>query len=70
MSFVYLFQIVCIGLSGIVDTTVSAITLVALSVLFLYLTGAIYWAIAQDVVDSNNIGSVGGFMHFLANTIE
>lgn len=59
---------VCIGLSGIVDTTVSAITLVALSVLFLYLTGAIYWAIAQDVVDSNNIGSVGGFMHFLANT--
>lgn len=59
---------VCIGISGIVTTTVGAVTLVALSVLFLYLTGAIYWAIVQDVVDSNNVGSVGGFMHLLANT--
>ncbi|MCJ0922007.1 MFS transporter [Mammaliicoccus sciuri] len=59
---------VCIGISGIVTTTTGAVTLVALSVLFLYLTGAIYWAIVQDVVDSNNVGSVGGFMHLLANT--
>ncbi|KKI93223.1 hexuronate transporter [Bacillus sp. SA1-12] len=59
---------VCIGLAGIVSTTVSAVTLVALSVFFLYLTGSIYWAIVQDVVDQNNVGSVGGFMHFLANT--
>lgn len=58
----------CIGISGIVTTTAGAVTLVALSVLFLYLTGAIYWAIVQDVVDSNNVGSVGGFMHLLANT--
>jgi MFS transporter, ACS family, hexuronate transporter len=59
---------VCIGVAGLVTTTVSAVTLVALSVFFLYLTGAIYWAIIQDVVDQNNVGSVGGFMHFLANT--
>lgn len=59
---------VCIGFAGLVSTTVSAVTLVALSVFFLYLTGAIYWAIIQDVVDQNNVGSVGGFMHFLANT--
>ncbi|UXV32627.1 MFS transporter [Mammaliicoccus sciuri] len=59
---------VCIGISGIVTTTAGAVTLVVLSVLFLYLTGAIYWAIVQDVVDSNNVGSVGGFMHLLANT--
>lgn len=59
---------VCIGLAGIVSTTISAVTLVAFSVFFLYLTGAIYWAIIQDVVDPNNVGSVGGFMHFLANT--
>ncbi|WP_204190459.1 MFS transporter [Mammaliicoccus sciuri] len=59
---------VCIGISGIVTTTAGAVTLVALSVLFLYLTGVIYWAIVQDVVDSNNVGSVGGFMHLLANT--
>lgn len=58
----------CIGLAGLVTTTVGAVTLVALSVFFLYLTGAIYWAIVQDVVDRDNVGSVGGFMHFLANT--
>ena len=59
---------VCIGFAGLVSTTVSAVTLVALSVFFLYLTGAIYWAIVNDVVDPDNVGSVGGFMHFLANT--
>lgn len=59
---------VCIGVAGLVITTVGAVTLVALSVFFLYLTGAIYWAIVNDVVDKDNVGSVGGFMHFLANT--
>ncbi|GGE45682.1 hexuronate transporter [Pullulanibacillus camelliae] len=58
---------VCIGLAGLITTTIGAVTLVALSVFFLYLTGSIYWAIIQDVVDQNNVGSVGGFMHFLAN---
>jgi MFS transporter, ACS family, hexuronate transporter len=58
----------CIGMAGLVTTTVSAVSLVALSVFFLYLTGAIYWAIVNDVVDQKNVGSVGGFMHFLANT--
>ncbi|PLS03304.1 MFS transporter [Neobacillus cucumis] len=59
---------VCIGGAGLVTTTVSAVTLVAFSVFFLYLTGAIYWAIVQDVVEQKSVGSVGGFMHFLANT--
>jgi len=59
---------VCIGCAGLVTTTVSAVTLVALSVFFLYMTGAIYWAIVQDVVEPGSVGSVGGFMHFLANT--
>lgn len=59
---------VCIGCAGLVTSTVSAVTLVALSVFFLYLTGAIYWAIVQDVVEQSSVGSVGGFMHFLANT--
>ncbi|PJN86208.1 MFS transporter, partial [Bacillus velezensis] len=35
---------------------------------FLYITGSIYWAVIHDVVDQRNVGSVGGFMHFLANT--
>lgn len=59
---------VCIGFAGLVTTTIGAVTLVALSVFFLYLTGSIYWAIVQDIVDQQNVGSVGGFMHFLANT--
>ncbi|MEK5233796.1 MFS transporter [Lysinibacillus sp. FSL K6-0232] len=59
---------VSIGCAGIVSTTVSAVALVAISVFFLYLTGAIYWAIINDVVESKYVGSVGGFMHFLANT--
>jgi len=46
----------------------SAVALVALSVFFLYLTGAIYWAIIQDTVPAARVGGVSGFMHFLANT--
>ncbi len=59
---------VLIGFAGLVTTTVSAVILVALSVFFLYITGSIYWAVIHDVVDQRNVGSVGGFMHFLANT--
>jgi ACS family hexuronate transporter-like MFS transporter len=58
----------CIALAGLVSTLYAAVTLVALSVFFLYLTGAIYWAIVQDTVPAARVGSVGGFMHFLANT--
>ncbi len=59
---------VLIGFAGLVTTAVSAVILVALSVFFLYITGSIYWAVIHDVVDQRNVGSVGGFMHFLANT--
>ena len=59
---------VCIALAGLVTTLYAAVTLVALSVFFLYLTGSIYWAIVQDTVPAARVGSVGGFMHFLANT--
>lgn len=59
---------VCIGCAGLVSTMYSAVALVALSVFFLYLTGAIYWAIIQDTVPAARVGGVSGFMHFLANT--
>ena len=58
----------CIGFAGIVKTLYPAIILVALAVFFLYLTGAIYWAIIQDTVPAARVGGVSGFMHFLANT--
>ena len=59
---------VCIGFAGIVKTLYPAVALVALAVFFLYLTGAIYWAIIQDTVPAARVGGVSGFMHFLANT--
>lgn len=51
-----------------VKTLYPAVILVALAVFFLYLTGAIYWAIIQDTVPAARVGGVSGFMHFLANT--
>ena len=58
---------VCIGLAGIVATTISALLLVSIAVLALYLSGSTYWAIIQDVVPSRKVGSVGGFVHSVAN---
>jgi ACS family hexuronate transporter-like MFS transporter len=58
----------CIGVAGVVKTLYPAVILVALAVFFLYLTGAIYWAIIQDTVPAARVGGVSGFMHFLANT--
>jgi ACS family hexuronate transporter-like MFS transporter len=59
---------VCIALSGLVTGVTSAVALTAVAIFLLYLTGAIYWAIIQDIVVGENVGGVGGFMHGLANT--
>jgi len=55
-------------LAGFMTTATSAVALVALTVFALYLTGAIYWAIVQDVVPPHRVGGVSGFIHGLANT--
>ncbi|WP_323808528.1 MFS transporter, partial [Salmonella enterica] len=49
------------------STIGSAITLMSVSLFLLYLTGPIYWAVIQDVVHKDKVGSVGGAMHGLAN---
>ena len=59
---------VAIILAGFMTTATSAVTLVAITVFALYLTGAIYWAIVQDVVPGHYVGGVSGFVHGLANT--
>jgi len=59
---------VCVAISGNVATVQSAIILMSCSLFLLYLTGAIYWAIIQDVVHKSKVGSVGGAMHGIANT--
>ncbi len=58
---------VCVAVSGTVSTIGSAITLMSVSLFLLYLTGPIYWAVIQDVVHKDKVGSVGGAMHGLAN---
>jgi ACS family hexuronate transporter-like MFS transporter len=58
----------CIGVAGFVRSLYPAVALVAMAVFFLYLTGAIYWAIIQDTIPAPRVGGVSGFMHFLANT--
>lgn len=59
---------ICVGISGNVTTVNNAIILMSCSLFLLYITGAIYWAIIQDTVQKNKVGSVGGAMHGLANT--
>ncbi|UMX70805.1 hypothetical protein MJ585_25140 [Klebsiella pneumoniae] len=40
---------ICVGLAGTVSS-VPAVLLMSVSIFFLYVTGAIYWAIIRDVV--------------------
>ncbi|MEX3846095.1 MFS transporter [Paraburkholderia sp. BR10882] len=54
---------VCVGVAGLVHTAVAAIALMSIALFLLYATGALYWAIVQDVVHSARVGSVSGCMH-------
>lgn len=56
-----------IGLCGVVTSAALAVTLMSLGIFFAYLTIPSYWAIIQDVVRGDKVGSVGGFVHFLSN---
>ncbi|WP_321895432.1 MFS transporter [Paraburkholderia heleia] len=54
---------VCVGVAGLVHTAAAAIALMSIALFLLYVTGALYWAIVQDVVHSAKVGSVSGCMH-------
>jgi MFS transporter, ACS family, hexuronate transporter len=56
-----------IALAGTVETVTSAVTLMAVSVFFMYMTGNTYWAIILDTVEQDRVGGVSGFVHFIAN---
>jgi sugar phosphate permease len=57
----------CVGFAGLVATASGAVALMAVAVLFLYLSGTGYWGILQDIIPSRAMGSVGGFVHCIAN---
>ncbi len=59
---------ICVALAGSVATVQAAVTLMAVSVFFMYLTGNSYWAIILDTVEKDRVGGVGGFVHLIANT--
>lgn len=66
--------ITCLGtagvgvvLAGVVNTTGSALALMACAVFALYLSGSTYWAIIQDTIPNAKLGSVGGCVHAIAN---
>ncbi|MFM0187479.1 MFS transporter [Paraburkholderia nemoris] len=58
---------VCVALAGRVASTESAVALMSVSIFFLYVTGAVYWAVIQDTVPREHVGGAGGFVHLLAN---
>ncbi|PIJ50560.1 MFS transporter [Erwinia sp. OLTSP20] len=57
----------CVALAGNVQGVGSAVALMSISIFFLYITGAIYWAIIQDVVHASRVGGVSGFIHLIGS---
>lgn len=58
---------ICVALAGIVTGVSAVVALMAVSVFFMYLTANTYWAIILDTVEEGRVGSVGGFVHLIAN---
>ncbi len=56
-----------VALCGMTRSAYMAVILISLGVFFMYATISNYWAIIQDTVRSENVGGVGGFVHFLSN---
>ncbi|KGM34325.1 MFS transporter [Inquilinus limosus] len=58
---------ICVALAGVVTGVTGVVALMAVSVFFMYLTANTYWAIILDTVEEGRVGSVGGFVHLIAN---
>lgn len=58
---------ICVALAGIVSSVISAVILMSISIFFLYVTGAVYWAIIQDVVHQSRVGGASGFIHLVGS---
>jgi D-galactonate transporter len=58
---------ICVAFAGSVKGVYPAVILMSVSIFFLYITGAIYWAIIQDVVHKSRVGSISGFIHLIGS---
>lgn len=56
-----------VALCGFTTSATAAVGLMSIGIFFMYATISSYWAIIQDTVRSENVGGVGGFVHFLSN---
>jgi ACS family hexuronate transporter-like MFS transporter len=59
---------VCVAVAGLVTGLVEAVSLMAVAVMFLFISGNTYWAILQDTIPPSRMGGVGGFVAMLATT--
>lgn len=57
----------CVTLTGLVSSLSWAVALMAVTIFCVYLTGATYWAIIQDVVSAEHVGAASDFVHLIAN---
>jgi MFS transporter, ACS family, hexuronate transporter len=58
----------CVAIAGQAASVELAVTLMAITVFSMNITLSPYWGIILDTVAPAQTGSVGGFMHFIANT--
>lgn len=56
-----------IGLLNFAKNGSYILVLTIFSILFLYFTGGLYWALINEIVPSNKVGTMGGIMHGCAN---
>jgi ACS family hexuronate transporter-like MFS transporter len=57
----------CAAMAGMVTGVVAAVTLMAVSIFFMYGAAHTYWALILELVEPDKVGTVGGFAHFMAN---
>jgi MFS transporter, ACS family, hexuronate transporter len=56
---------ICVSLTALVSSLWWAVAMMAVSIFCIYLTGAAYWAIIQDVVAAEHVGAASGCVHLL-----
>lgn len=58
---------ICVALAGAATSVVMAVSLMTVSVFFMYLTGHTYFTLILDTIENRRVGGVSGFVHFIAN---
>ena len=58
---------ICVSFAGLASGLAWAVASMAAAIFFVYLTGATYWAIIQETVQSEHVGATSGFVHLIAN---